>query len=173
VSVSVDPPRPAFDRQDPAVLHPEDFYRENNGQIYRAALAPVPRAADRQRHPGRQLQTMGLLDRVGGRAQLASMRARCRRRRNRVLRPYRQGEGVQAPVISAGSNIAGSATTTVIEAEEAINQAPSLYSASRTTADQRELSKLYDLLVRRWSGSRCRWRRQGIVGSRPVHDWIG
>src|SRR3989475_5629573 len=54
-------------------LHPEDFYRENNGQIYRAALdlfaagepvGNVTRAS--------QLQQMGLLSRVGGRAQLGS-----------------------------------------------------------------------------------------------------
>src|SRR5260370_39280028 len=55
-------------------LHPEDFYRENNGQIYRAALdlfaagEPIDNVT-----LAAQLQTMGLLDRVGGRAQLASM----------------------------------------------------------------------------------------------------
>src|SRR3989454_10267487 len=55
-------------------LHPEDFYRENNGQIFRAALdlfaagEPIDNVT-----LASQLQTMGLLDRVGGRAQLASI----------------------------------------------------------------------------------------------------
>src|ERR671923_2592587 len=55
-------------------LRPEDFYRENNGQIYRAALdlfaagEPIDNVT-----LASQLQSMGLLERVGGRAQLASM----------------------------------------------------------------------------------------------------
>src|SRR5712692_9698685 len=55
-------------------LHQEDFYRENNGQIYRAAIdlfaagEPIDNVT-----LAAQLQTMGMLDRVGGRAQLASM----------------------------------------------------------------------------------------------------
>src|SRR4030081_495880 len=57
-------------------LHPEDFYRENNGQIYRAALdlfaagEPIDNVT-----LAAQLQTMGMLERVGGRAQLASMQS--------------------------------------------------------------------------------------------------
>src|SRR3981189_1286368 len=57
-------------------LHPEDFYRENNGQIYRAALdlfaagEPIDNVT-----LAAQLQTMGMLDRVGGRTQLASMQS--------------------------------------------------------------------------------------------------
>jgi hypothetical protein len=55
-------------------LQPEDFYRENNGQIYRASLdmfaagEPIDNVT-----LAAHLQTMGLLDRVGGRAHLASM----------------------------------------------------------------------------------------------------
>src|SRR2546426_11099452 len=55
-------------------LHPEDFYRENNGQIYRAALdlfaagEPIDNVT-----LAAQLQTKGMLDRIGGRAQLAAM----------------------------------------------------------------------------------------------------
>src|ERR1700730_7482755 len=55
-------------------LRAVDFYRENSGQIYRAALdlfaagEPIDNVT-----LAAQLQTMGLLDRVGGRAQLASM----------------------------------------------------------------------------------------------------
>src|SRR6185437_5232580 len=55
-------------------LHPEDFYRENNAQIYRAALdlfaagEPIDNVT-----LASQLQSMGMLERVGGRSQLASM----------------------------------------------------------------------------------------------------
>src|SRR2546422_10447666 len=48
-------------------LHPEDFYRENNGQVYRAALdlfaagEPIDNVT-----VAAQLQTMGMLDRIGG-----------------------------------------------------------------------------------------------------------
>src|SRR6266851_3507813 len=48
-------------------LHPEDFYRENNGQVYRAALdlfaagEPIDNVT-----LAAQLQTLGMLDRVGG-----------------------------------------------------------------------------------------------------------
>src|SRR3979409_1614452 len=57
-------------------LHPEDFYRENNGQIYRAALdlfaagEPIDNVT-----LAAQRQTMGMLDRIGGRTQLASMQS--------------------------------------------------------------------------------------------------
>src|SRR2546427_1135280 len=55
-------------------LHPEDFYRENNGQVYRAALdlfaagEPIDNVT-----VAAQLQTMGMLDRIGGGPQPASM----------------------------------------------------------------------------------------------------
>src|SRR3977135_4601886 len=48
-------------------LHPEDFYRENNGQVYRASLdlfaagEPIDNVT-----VAAQLQTMGMLDRIGG-----------------------------------------------------------------------------------------------------------
>src|SRR5246127_5783928 len=57
-------------------LHPEDFYRENNGQIYRAALdlfaagEPIDNLT-----LAAQLQTKALLERVRGRAQLASIQS--------------------------------------------------------------------------------------------------
>jgi replicative DNA helicase len=49
-------------------------------------------------------------------------------------------------LISAGSNIAGFGYDDGIEAEEAINQAQSLVFGVADDRDQRELSKLYDLL---------------------------
>src|SRR3989441_12895046 len=57
-------------------LHPEDFYRENNGQVYRAALdlfaagEPIDNVT-----LAAQLQTKGMLDRIGGRAPPASVQS--------------------------------------------------------------------------------------------------
>ncbi|MEO9005503.1 MAG: replicative DNA helicase [Candidatus Dormibacter sp.] len=129
-------------------LHPEDFYRENNGQIYRAALdlfaagEPIDNVT-----LAAQLQTMGLLDRVGGRAQLASMQGAVPTAANieyygRIVKE----KAYKRRLISAGSNIAGFGYDDSIEAEEAINQAQSLVFGVADDRDQRELSRLYDLL---------------------------
>jgi replicative DNA helicase len=129
-------------------LHPEDFYRENNGQIYRAALdlfaagEPIDNVT-----LAAQLQTMGLLDRVGGRAQLASMQGAVPTAANieyygRIVKE----KAYKRRLISAGSNIAGFGYDDSVEAEEAINQAQSLVFGVADDRDQRELSKLYDLL---------------------------
>src|SRR6266851_4653299 len=129
-------------------LHPEDFYRENNGQIFRAALdlfaagEPIDNVT-----LAAQLQTMGLLDRVGGRAQLASMQGAVPTAANieyygRIVKE----KAYKRRLISAGSNIAGFGYDDGVEAEEAINQAQSLVFGVADDRDQRELSKLYDLL---------------------------
>jgi replicative DNA helicase len=129
-------------------LHPEDFYRENNGQIYRASLdlfaagEPIDNVT-----LAAQLQTMGLLDRVGGRAQLASMQGAVPTAANieyygRIVKE----KAYKRRLISAGSNIAGFGYDDSVEAEEAINQAQSLVFGVADDRDQRELSKLYDLL---------------------------
>src|ERR1700716_2579417 len=129
-------------------LHPEDFYRENNGQIYRAALdlfaagEPIDNVT-----LASQLQTMGLLDRIGGRAHLASMQGAVPTAANieyygRIVKE----KAYKRRLISAGSNIAGYGYDDGIEAEEAINQAQSLVFGVADDRDQRELSKLYDLL---------------------------
>ncbi|HEV2028298.1 MAG TPA: replicative DNA helicase [Candidatus Dormibacteraeota bacterium] len=129
-------------------LHPEDFYRENNGQIYRAALdlfaagEPIDNVT-----LAAQLQTMGLLDRVGGRAQLASMQGAVPTAANieyygRIVKE----KAYKRRLISAGSNIAGFGYDDGVEAEEAINQAQSLVFGVADDRDQRELMRLYDLL---------------------------
>src|SRR5256885_2690511 len=128
-------------------LHPEDFYRENNGQIYRAALAlsgagePIDNVT-----LASQLQTMGLLDRVGGRAQLASMQSAVPTAANieyygRIVKE----KAYKRRLISAGGNIAGYGYHDSIEAEDAINQAPSLVVGVADDPDHRELARLYDL----------------------------
>jgi len=129
-------------------LHPEDFYRENNGQVYRAALdlfaagEPIDNVT-----LAAQLQTMGMLDRVGGRTQLASMQSAVPTAANieyygRIVKE----KAYKRRLISAGSNIAGFGYDDGVEAEEAINQAQSLVFGVADDRDQRELAKLYDLL---------------------------
>jgi replicative DNA helicase len=129
-------------------LHPEDFYRENNGQIYRAALdlfaagEPIDNVT-----LASQLQSMGLLDRVGGRSLLASMQGSVPTAANiefygRIVKE----KAYKRRLISAGGNIAGFGYDDSVEAEEAINQAQSLVFGVADDRDQRELSKLYDLL---------------------------
>ncbi len=129
-------------------LHPEDFYRENNGQIYRASLdlfaagEPIDNVT-----LASQLQTMGLLDRVGGRAQLASMQSVVPTAANieyygRIVKE----KAYKRRLISAGGNIAGYGYDDSIEAEDAINQAQSLVFGVADDRDQRELARLYDLL---------------------------
>ena len=129
-------------------LHPEDFYRENNGQVYRAALdlfaagEPIDNVT-----VAAQLQTMGMLDRVGGRTQLASMQSAVPTAANieyygRIIKE----KAYKRRLISAGANIAGYGYDDTIEAEEAINQAQSLVFGVADDRDQRELAKLYDLL---------------------------
>jgi replicative DNA helicase len=127
-------------------LHPEDFYRENNGQVYRAALdlfaagEPIDNVT-----LAAQLQTMGMLDRIGGRAQLASMQSAVPTSANieyygRIIKE----KAYKRRLISAGANIAGFGYDDGVEAEEAINQAQSLVFGVADDRDQRELSKLYD-----------------------------
>ncbi len=129
-------------------LHPEDFYRENNGQIYRAALdlfaagEPIDNVT-----LAAQLQTMGLLDRIGGRTQLASMQSAVPTAANieyygRIVKE----KAYKRRLISAGSNIASFGYDDSVEAEEAINQAQSLVFGVADDRDQRELMRLYDLL---------------------------
>jgi replicative DNA helicase len=129
-------------------LHPEDFYRENNGQIYRAALdlfaagEPIDNIT-----LASQLQGMGLLERVGGRSQLASMQGAVPTAANieyygRIVKE----KAYKRRLISAGSSIAGFGFDDSVEAEDAINQAQSLVFGVADDRDQRELAKLYDLL---------------------------
>ena len=129
-------------------LHPEDFYRENNGQMYRAALdlfaagEPIDNVT-----LASQLQSMGLLERVGGRTQLASMQSAVPTAANiefygRIVKE----KACKRRLISAGGNIAGFGYDDSVEAEDAINRAQSLVFGVADDRDQRELARLYDLL---------------------------
>src|SRR5713226_9192204 len=129
-------------------LHPEDFYRENNGQIFRAALdlfaagEPIDNVT-----LAAQLQTMGLLDRIGGRTHLALIQSAVPTAAN--IEYYAQivkEKAYKRRLISAGGNIAGYGYDDSIEAEDAINKAQSIVFGVADDRDQRELAKLYDLL---------------------------
>ena len=129
-------------------LHPEDFYRENNGQVYRAALdlfaagEPIDNVT-----LASQLQTMGILERIGGRAQLASMQSAVPTAANieyygRIVKE----KAYKRRLISAGGEIAGLGFDDSVEAEDAVNQAQSMVFGVADDRDQRELARLYDLL---------------------------
>jgi hypothetical protein len=70
-------------------LKPEDFYRENNGQVYRAALnlfragKPIDGIT-----LGGELEKLGVLERIGGRAHLALLESNCPTAAN--VEPYAQ-----------------------------------------------------------------------------------
>src|SRR5436305_10839312 len=90
---------------------------------------------------------MGLLERVGGRAQLASMQSAVPTAANieyygRIVKE----KAYKRRLISAGGNIAGFGYDDSVEAEDAINKAQSLVFCVADDRDQRELAKLYDLL---------------------------
>ncbi len=125
-------------------LHPEDFYRENNGQVFRAALdlfaagEPIDNVT-----LAAQLQTMGLLERIGGRAQLASMQGSVPTAANieyygRIVKE----KAYKRRLISAGGNIAGYGYDDSLEAEEAINQAQSLVVGVSEVRHTRELARV-------------------------------
>src|SRR5438270_540922 len=148
-------------------LHPEDFYRENNGQIYRAALdlfaagEPIDNVT-----LASQLQSMGMLERVGGRSQLASMQGAVPTAANieyygRIVKE----KAYKRRLISAGSDIAGFGFDDSVEAEDAINKAQSLVFGVADDRDQRELAKLYDLLGPAMERISLQMERgQGIIG---------
>ena len=129
-------------------LQPEDFYRENHAQVYRAALELF-----RQGEPidnvtlAAELQKAGVLDRIGGRAQLALMQESVPTAANiefygRIVKQ----KAYKRRLISAGGSVTSFGYDEALDAEEAINRAQSaVYSVAddRTATD---FQKLYDLL---------------------------
>src|SRR5258707_11217355 len=104
-------------------LHPEDFYRENNGQVYRASLdlfaagEPIDNVT-----LAAQLQTLGMLDRIGGRAALASMQSSGPTSANheyygRLIKE----KADKRPRVSARAEIAGGGCDDGGEGEEAVH----------------------------------------------------
>jgi len=126
----------------------EDFYRENNAQIYRAATELF-----RQGEPidnitlADELTRMGVLERVGGRAHLAMLQEGVPTAANieyygRIVKAKAQ----KRRLISAGATVSGLGFDDAIEADDALNEAQ---RAVYDIADQRvgtRLEVLYPLL---------------------------
>jgi len=106
-------------------LNPDDFYRENNGQIYRAAqnlfregepIDNVTLAAE--------LGKLGVLDRVGGRAHLALLQESVPTAANveyyaRIVKD----KAYKRRLISAGTQVSALGYDEALDAEEAVNTA--------------------------------------------------
>ena len=129
-------------------LQAEDFYRDNNAQIYRAALRlfaegePIDNVT-----VAAELQKQGVLERLGGRAQLAVLQESVPTAANaeyyaRIVKE----KAYKRRLIEAGARVAALGFDPAIEADQALNEAQaSIYSI----ADDRirtDFERLYDLL---------------------------
>ena len=129
-------------------LNPEDFYRENHGQIYRAALSLF-----REGEPidnvtiAAELEKMGVLERVGGRAQLAMLQESVPTAANvehyaRIVKD----RAYKRRLITAGGQVTQLGYEESLDAEEAVNQAQSHVYAISAEKVGTGLERLYDLL---------------------------
>ncbi len=130
------------------VVTPDDFYRENNGQIYRAALTLF-----REGEPidnvtlAAELEKMGVLERVGGRAHLALLQESVPTAANvehyaRIVKD----KAYKRRLITAGSLVTGLGYEDSLDAEEAVNQAQAhVYAISEDRVGS-GMERLYDLL---------------------------
>jgi replicative DNA helicase len=129
-------------------LEPEDFYRENNGQIYRAAISLF-----REGEPidnvtlAAELEKMGVLERVGGRAQLAMLQTSVPTAANaehyaRIVKD----RSYKRRLIHAGTQVTTLGYDDSLDAEEAVNQAQSQVYAISDDRVGGGMERLYDLL---------------------------
>jgi replicative DNA helicase len=130
------------------VVEPEDFYRENNGQIYRAALElfrlgePIDNVT-----LAAALEKMGVLERVGGRAHLATLQASVPTAANaehyaRIVK----GRSYKRQLIRAGTQVTALGYEDALDAGEAVNQAQSHVYAISDDQVGGGMERLYDLL---------------------------
>jgi replicative DNA helicase len=129
-------------------LNPEDFYRENHGQVYRAALSLF-----REGEPidnvtiAAELEKMGVLDRVGGRAQLAMLQESVPTAANvehyaRIVKD----RAYKRRLITAGTQVTQLGFEESLDADEAVNQAQAHVYAISDDKVGAGLERLYDLL---------------------------
>ena len=118
------------------LIRPEDFYRENNGQIFRAALrlrrADPPTEIDNVTL-GAELAAMGLIERVGGRARLAMLQEQTPTAAN--VAHYAQivrDKATKRELIQAGGEITSFGYDDGLAAEEAVVQAQTRLSSLPT-----------------------------------------
>ncbi len=130
------------------ILEERDFYRENHGQMYRAALElfkagePIDNVTMAD-----QLTKMGVLERVGGRVAIALIQESVPTAANvdyyaRIVKDRAQ----KRRLISAGASVTGLGFDDALAADEALNEAQ---RAIYEIADQRvttNLESLYPLL---------------------------
>ena len=129
-------------------LNAVDFYRENNSQIYAAAVElfrtgePIDNVTI-----AAQLEKQGVLERVGGRAHLALLQEQVPTAANvehyaRIVK----SKAYKRRLISAGSNVTALGYDETIDADQALNKATSLVYAAAEDRVQTELSSLFSLL---------------------------
>lgn len=130
------------------LLDPEDFYRENHAQVYRAALNLF-----REGEPidnitvAAELEKMGVLERVGGRAGLALLAESVPTAANveyyaRIVKD----KSYKRRLIAVGATVTGLGYDDSLEAEEAVNQAQSAVYAVSDDRLGAGMERLYDLL---------------------------
>jgi replicative DNA helicase len=130
------------------IIDPEDFYRENNGQIYKAGLTLF-----REGEPidnvtlAAQLEKMGVLERVGGRAHLAMLQEQTPTAANvehyaRIVKD----KAYKRRLITAGTQVTALGYEDSLEAGEAVNQAQSHVYAISDEQVGSGMERLYDLL---------------------------
>jgi replicative DNA helicase len=129
-------------------ITPEDFYRENNAQIYRAAINLF-----REGEPidnvtlAAELGKLVVLERVGGRAHLALLQESVPTAANiehyaRIVKD----RAYKRRLISAGSQVTGLGYNDSLDAEEAVNQAQAHVYAISDDKVGTGLERIYDLL---------------------------
>ncbi|HUZ89409.1 MAG TPA: replicative DNA helicase [Candidatus Acidoferrales bacterium] len=129
-------------------LNAEDFYRENHAEIYRAAIELF-----REGEPidsvtlAAQLEKQGVLERVGGRAQLAMLQEAVPTAANvehyaRIVKARAQ----KRRLITAGSQVTGLGYDDSLDADDAVNQAQATVYAVSDDRTGSDLARLYDLL---------------------------
>jgi len=129
-------------------LSGDDFYRENNGQIYRAALTLF-----REGEPidnvtlASELEKMGVLERVGGRGHLALLQESVPTAANvehyaRIVK----AKAYKRRLITAGSQVTALGFDDSLDADEAVNQAQAHVYAISDDRVGSGLERLYDLL---------------------------
>ncbi len=129
-------------------LGDDDFYRENNGQIYRAALTLF-----REGEPidnvtlASELEKMGVLERVGGRGHLALLQESVPTAANiehyaRIVK----AKAYKRRLITAGSQVTALGFDDSLDAEEAVNQAQAHVYAISDDRVGSGMERLYDLL---------------------------
>jgi len=129
-------------------LNPEDFYRENNAQIYRAALNLF-----REGEPidnvtlAAELEKLGVLERIGGRAHLAWIQEAVPTAANvehyaRIVKD----KAYKRRLISAGGQVTALGFDDSLDAEEAVNQAQAHVYAISDDKVGSGMERIYDLL---------------------------